>query len=66
MLKYNLSDAYIEAKLYRKYSYLLSLKDINVIIDKVKKHIYKNDIDDYFKKFLSQNKKQIVTNPHLR
>jgi hypothetical protein len=42
MLKYGLSDAYIEASLYGTYKDVFSLKDINNIIQ-----LYKNDIKVY-------------------
>ena len=43
MLKYGQSDAYIEAKLYGKYKYKFSMKDINNMIDKAKEHLSKSE-----------------------
>jgi len=36
LLKYGLSDALIEARMYGKYKYIFSMKDINNMIDKAK------------------------------
>ena len=43
MLKYGQSEAYIEAKLYGKYKYKFSMKDINNMIDKAKEHLSKSE-----------------------
>jgi len=43
MLKNGLSDTFIEAKLYGKYKYKFSIKDINNMIDKAKQHLSKSE-----------------------
>jgi hypothetical protein len=43
MLKNGLSDAFIEAKLYGKYKYKFSMRDINNMIDKAKEHLSKSE-----------------------
>ena len=43
MMKNGLSDAFIEAKLYGKYKYNFSMKDINNMIDKAKENLSKSE-----------------------
>jgi hypothetical protein len=43
MMKNGLSDSIIEARMYGKYKYRFSMKDINNMIDKAKEHLSKNN-----------------------
>jgi hypothetical protein len=43
MMKNGLSDTFIEAKLYGKYKYKFSMRDINDMINKAKEHLSKSE-----------------------